>query len=226
MAQTSIRLDRSEWDKAVTGYAASTRKTLAEAQNKQTVNLAFQGLQFVKVAERSAIETLEGIEWWPRFVAKHMVKRYGKMAASGAWQAEWSVREGRKLSENHTRWRELAVAMSRDIIRRRLVAVTYLRFFFVSLANAASRYVKNSKTAPYRKGFRDFHVEVNPATPSDLSVSWRVWYDYKMRNKRTAQKAEALLDTALQKTIPATIRDMEAETHKRLEQDARRFSAL
>lgn len=243
MMNVTMSMDWREWDKAVTEYAAATDKTLAEASNRQMLNLAIHGVGIVKKAEASAIESLEKKDFWPKVVATVLYKKAGAslMAKASSRRTKFlealAIRgfmaKGRSRMVDGVRefrpqhyTREQAREFSKKLIRRRLKAVGYMRFFFVSLGDAVKPYITSGKAPKiYGKKFSSFKVSITPATESNPTCACQVSYEYKTRKDKTAKKAERLLDSALRTAIPATIKDMQAETERRMDADARRYSA-
>jgi hypothetical protein len=238
MSQT-FTLDWREFDKALVEYTAATGKTLADASNRQTLNLAIHGMKKVAIAEKSAIETLESKEFWPKMVASILSKR--KAAMLGAMRKKLS-RMSTKMSNygkmqavtqdiygissgTHFYTRDEARAYSKKLINKRLKAVTYLRFFFVSLARAVKPFVQNGKGSVAGKKFNEFETIISPATDKKPTCECTVIYRYKTRKATTAKKADALLQRTMNAVIPETVADMVKETERRMDLDARRYSA-
>ena len=51
----SVILDTREFDRALVQYAAASKKNFADIANRQTMNLAIQGLKLTKKAETVAV---------------------------------------------------------------------------------------------------------------------------------------------------------------------------
>jgi hypothetical protein len=146
------------------------------------------------------------------------ISGFGKLSAA--------MRDARGIStKTHFFTREEARIFSKKLIMRRLKAVGYLRFFFVSLANAVKPYINGGQAVRYGKKFSDFQVAINPATASKPICDATISYAYKTRKATTANRASKLLQATLDAAIPATIKDMEQETQRRMDEDARKYSA-
>lgn len=230
---TSLSIDSSEWGRAVTEYAAATNKTLAEALNRQILNLTFHGHKEVEKAEKETIERLEDPSnwpWWPALVAKILSKKSQAklmhiVTGKRTRYMEY-LQANRMLNRGQRYTREEAREFSRKLIKRRVASIGYLRFFFVSLGNAVKPYINGSKPrAPYGRKMNGFASRISPATPDKLSCDVATWFDYSKRSNKTAKKAERLLSAALDRAIAPTIADMKGETERRMEADARRYSA-
>lgn len=230
-----FRLDTSEWSRAVTEYAAATGKTLAEAQNRQNKNWAIHAMRFMKKAEVQMINALEGLPWWPRYIAGIIGKQAGGRAASEAYQAQWSAGQkkmrdaaGRrgawKLTDQEASYAGYARRLSRRILGRRKAAVTFMKAFLLSIARGLDTLVKDVRT-PAIKAFTGFRVTVKGATARDLTCTVTAEYDYKKRGAKSARRAEALGMAALERAKPAAIADMKAYTERKLAENARRYSA-
>lgn len=195
----TITIDTREFDRALLEYSVASKKDFAETVNRQTKNLAIQGLMLQKEAEQSAIKAVQALEWWPKYIASILSKR-----------GHYTIAQARKKSAS--------------VIRSRLVAVKFLKFFFSSLAQAASKWVKGGGSGK-SKSFKGFTVAFSPATPAIPESKWVVGYGYQRRSDRTARAAERLLQATLNKAVPATIADMEKYVEQKLRTTGRKHSA-
>lgn len=230
----SIKLDTGEFTAAMRDYVAVTKKDSAHAINRQMLNFSIKGMQHTKVAEASAIQKVSEMHWWPAYVAKAVGRMAGKTAAKEAYQAMWAheevdvlnARSGRKgamMDRKERSYYKFASALSRRMIRSRLKAVKFMRFFFLSIARELSRKA-GVGNAPQGKTFGDMVATVAPATPNNLTCSVSARYDYVRRTAKTSHKAERLLQTYLDKALPATIADMKNYISDQLAKRARQLS--
>jgi hypothetical protein len=137
----SITLDSRQWDRAVTEYAAASKKTFAEAQDHFLMNLAIKCRNLATVAQRGAIQSLRDqsppklISWLARRkygaeprVARLFKKSTIKTSAAGRvrrYQSKEQTR-GRMVSYTQDEARKLA----RNHFSRRLSSVGFTRNFF------------------------------------------------------------------------------------------------
>lgn len=223
-----VTLDTREWNKALAQYAAATKKDLAEAVNRQANNLMVTGLQRTRVAEKASIARVEALEWWPKYVAKILAGRKLLKARARAAKRKTAYTTKAQLSrvERSLHYTvDEARRASKAIIRKRLVAVRFVRFFFVAASRALQPFTGSSKKAPGGKTFKGFEARVTPATKEKPEVDFAVEYNFRKRSSRTARRLERILQAAMDYAIPATIRDMERETQRRLSRTARAYSA-
>jgi len=195
----AMTLDTSEFDRAMVQYAAASGKDFKDIVHRQMNNLAIQGIKLQKRAERSAIKTMEGKAWWPKYVAKALKKRQGSYTRA----------EAKKFSKK--------------LLRQRLKAVGFLKFFFISL----SRSVAPLTGKPGRKGktFAGFSVSVAPATKRKPTTSATVGYTYRKRGDKTAKTAERMLGKILKMAIATTVLDIQKYVDRKMGKTARKFSA-
>lgn len=213
----SIAVDDRQWRRAIAEYAVATKKDTSEILNRQMKNLAIKGIEYSKVASRAAIESLEGKDWWPKLIARIASKRAAKKVAKKI--SEFTEGKRRRLSARAmevTYTREQARRISRGVIRRRIAAITYMRFFFVAMAKAFGGAGKG-------KVFKGFQIAARAASPASKVAECLVGFAYK--RSRAAAGAEGLIRQALSKAIPAMIRDMRQYAERKMMETARRHSA-
>ncbi len=209
--QVKFALDDVEFQKAMTEYIQTTSKDGAFAMNRTMNNLAIFGTEESKVAQDDEIQRIQQLDWWPMYVASVMVRR---KAAQLTVKMEKATRKGKvmggktfqRLAKLHYT-REEARKESARIIRRRSVAIGFVRFFFVTMSRQVAAIVPGMRT-PSSKTFKGFEVTVKPATMQDPSISARVVYDYRSRGEKAVKKAEALLSEILERARPRVIADM------------------
>lgn len=223
----SISIDYREFDRAMVEYAAASGKDFAEVSNRQTLNLAIQGLAECKVATDGAIQKVQGFPWWPKYIAAAMKKRAGtKYLAKMMRLKSNKARAKTESSFGRDRFysREDARTFSARIITKRLKAIRFMRFFFLALARKIQPHTKGGRV-PSGKAFSGFTANIKPATASNPVCVVDVSYDYKKRSEKTAKKAERLLNVFLQRAVPRAARDIMKDVDRRMAETARRYSA-
>lgn len=223
---TSLRLDTREFQQAIREYVAATGKDSAEAINRQARNFAIKCISATKPSKgAAAIKAIQNETWWPKVVAKIMAKRGGSEAASKTYQAQWAkmASTSRGMSKEEKSYAKYAAKLSKSILGQRTAAITFLRFFFRSLAQRMSSFSKGG-SVPGGKAFPGFAVKVTPAAPKRLSVSMDNTYKFKKRGSKSADGAERLLQQAMTVALPATVADMKQYTEDQLTKRARQYS--
>jgi hypothetical protein len=180
-------------------YAAASKKDASDVSNRQLLNLSIQGLKLQKKAEASAIRTLESKDWWPKYIAKILYEKTG-----GYNRAQ-------------------ARAFSRKVILGRVVAVGFMKFFFLKMAQVVGP--STGRPARAGKAFAGFTANFQKATPSKPDAGCVVSYPYRKRTQKTALKTERLLNNALQRAIGATVRDIQIYIDGKMGKTARKYSA-
>ena len=137
------------------------------------------------------------------------MKRMAKKAAAKMSKAKTVKGAARIASRFEARayTREQAMKASAGIISKRLKAVTFLKFFFTSMAKGFASIT--GKGSPSGKRFSGFEVSISPATENRPVSSAVVAYNYKNRSDKTAKATEQLLQSTLNQAISATVIDME-----------------
>ena len=195
---SGITLDMREFDKAMVQYAAASGKDFKDIVNRQMLNLSIQGVKLQQRAERDKIKQVENLPWWPKYVAKVLAK-----------QGRYTRAQARKASKT--------------LVRKRLKAIGFLRFFFIRMSQAVAPLTGK----PGRKGksFQGFEVSVKPATRHRPTTGVSVGYTYRKRSDKTARKADALLQKILPRAIAATVIDMRKYVDKKMGKTAKKYSA-
>ena len=222
---TDFRIDRSQFDKALIEYAAVSKRDRAHIVNRQMLNLAIHGLKLTKEAEASAINKLQEKEWWPKYIAKLLRRKMFMKKVATAFKA--SSKKGlRALSRFTTRsyTRAQAQTFSKKLIRKRLIAVRFLKFFFGSLGSAVKP-VGSGPGISAGKSFKGFILKIKKATIERPTCEIVVQYDYKRRSAKTAKKTESLLNRILNRAYPATAEDMRKYAEGKMKEAAARFNA-
>jgi hypothetical protein len=226
--QVTFALDDAEFQTAMRDYIQVSSKDGAFAMNRTMNNLAVFGFQEAKQAQAGEIERVQTLDWWPKYVAASMVRRKAKQLSV---RMEKASRKGRviggkmyqRLAMLHYTRAE-ARKESERIIRKRSLAIGFVRFFFATLSRSM-RAVTPGLMTPPSKTFRGFDVTVKPATMDNPSVTARVAYAYRSRGERAVKKAEALLQGILDRARPLLIADMREYIKRKASENARRISA-
>ena len=209
--QVTFALDDSEFQGVMAEYIRQSSKEAATAMNRTMNSLAIFGVKEAKEAQTGEIERVQTLDWWPMYIAAIMVKKKAKQLAVKMQKAS---AKGKTLS-GKTYQRLVALHYTREearkesarVIRKRSLAIGFVRFFFVTLSRNVRTYVPGARAAT-GKSFRGFAVSVKPATTQDPSISAQVKYSYRSRGERAVQKAEALLQDILDRARPKLIADM------------------
>jgi len=225
--QVKFALDDAEFQKAMGEYIQASSKDGAFAMNRTMNNFAVFGFHEAQVAQASEIESVQRLDWWPMYVARVMVRR---KAAQLVVKMEKATRKGKvmggktfqRLAKLHYT-REEARKESARIIRRRSVAIGFVRFFFVTMSRQVAAVVPGMRTPP-SKTFKGFEVTVTPATIQSPSVSARVAYAYRSRGEAAVKKAEALLQGIIDRARPMLIADMREYITRKAAENARSIS--
>ena len=238
----SLRIDTREFQQAMAQYVQASKKDGAEAVNHQMMNFAVQCVGVVNSSsefqpKRARIFALDQEDWWPKLVAKVIGHQEGAGAASKAYQAQWSAGQkklrdaaGRKgawkLDKEEQSYARLARKVSKEIIKGRGHAMTFLRFWFVKMAETMKPYAKKRPpTSPKR--FPGFRTRAKPALPSGgqaIVANAAIEFAYKKRGQKTASGEERLLQKVVDKGLPATVADMKVYTQRKMQQQAAKFS--
>ena len=70
-----LRFDFGDFNKALQEYQDATKKSNKDVVNRTMLNLGIQGIKVTKEAEASKIQSIQSMDWWPKLVAKVLVKR-------------------------------------------------------------------------------------------------------------------------------------------------------
>jgi len=225
--QVTFSLDDAEFREAMRDYIMASSKDAPFAMNRTMNNLAVFGFNEAKTAQQGEIENLQSLEWWPRYVAAVMVKKKARqlsvrMEKAASRGKAMTGKMYRRLEQLHYT-REEARKTSASIIRKRSLAIGFVRFFFATLSRSMRAVTPGLKT-PSSKTFRGFDVTVKPATINDPSVTARVAYAYRSRGEAAVKKAEALLQGILDRARPLLIADMREYITRKASENARSIS--
>jgi hypothetical protein len=223
-------MDMTEFNAAVAQYANATKKTLATATNRQFVNLTIHAVKDAKKAQAAEIRAVTKKDFWPKMVARHISRKFGKRFGKKAGQVAWLKQHGgmRGMNRYEKQWyRKLYEKYSRQFLAQRLGAIRYITVFFNIMSNKAEQIT--GLRAPKMHGFTAisrFKSYFLPAIDGKTTkAESRIEYPYKYRKDRAVRTADAELDSALQKAIPATIRDISEYVFKQLDKQAKINSA-
>ena len=209
--QVQFALDDSEFQGVMAEYIRHSSKEAAYAMNRTMNSLAIIGNTEAKEAQEGEIQNVQTLDWWPKYIAAIMVKKKAKQLATRMQKASAKGKtiSGKTYSKlvalHYTR--EEAKKESARVIRKRSLAIGFVRFFFVTLSRRVREYTPGVKV-PASKSFRGFEVDVKPATVQDPSIRASVKYAYRSRGQKAVQKAEALLQDILDRARPLLIADM------------------
>lgn len=225
----TLTLNTREFQQAMREYVAATGKDGSEALMRQGKNFAIHCIQAVRKAKgAAAIRALQNEPWWAKFIAKVIGRQAGSTAAREAFQAQWSAEQKRirdaagrkgawKLDRKESSYAKYAKAMSKKILGKRASAISFLAFFFKSLA------LQLGKAAP-GKSFSGFVTVVQRPAPNRLFLKLDSAYAFRKRGTKTSTSSERLLQDAMNRALPATIQDMRDYTARKLAERSRQFS--
>ncbi len=224
----TFTLTDDAWQKTMGDYIRVSSKDAVTAMNRTMNSFAIFGAQESDVAQKEEIERVQTLDWWPKYVATVMVKRKAKRLAV---RMEKYTSKGKTMSgKMYKRMAELhytraeARAQSARMIRGRSVAIGFMRFFFATLSRSMRAYIPGARV-PSSKSFKGFDVSIRGATESLPSVSAVVTYPYRRRGEKAVQKAEEMLQTAIDKARPLLIEDMQQYIRSKAQETARSHSA-
>ena len=226
----SIRLDTSQFNAAMREYLEATKKDSAHAINRQMLNFSIKGRTLTRLAEKGDIASMESQPFWPKIVAKVIGNAAGSLASSKAFQSQWAAaqvsqhRKGAfKLDREESSYVKLAKQVSKSLLKKRLRGIGFMRFFFLSIAQAISAKASVGKQLSGKK-FTGFVAVVRPATENKLSCEASATYPYERRTANTAKRAERLLQQACDMALPLTIADMKKYASDQMAKRASQFS--
>lgn len=224
MITGGITIDTREFDKAMVEYAVATKKTLADVATRSVQNLGFKGLALTKQAEDAAIATMESKSWWVKYIAKTLKNKKLTVIFSKMAKARVAGKNPARFVKAHFYTREQARAFSKKIIKNRLKAVRFLKFFWLLLGNTAAQAYKGGRRQT-GKTFGGFTVNIRHATPDSPTCEVTTIYNYKKRSGKTAMRAEALLKRVIPQAYADAARDMTEYAQKKMAEDAAKYSA-
>lgn len=128
-----------------------------------------------------------------------------------------------KLDRKERSYAKYAKQLSRSILASRSAAITFLRFFFRTVATRMAQY-SPSGTVPGGKAFPDMQTMIVPATQRNTNVRMESSYRFKRRGPDSAAGAERVLQAAMSQSISATIADMREYINRKLAQRAQQYS--
>jgi hypothetical protein len=237
--ETGIKLDLREFNAAVAQYAKATRKTFAQAGNRQLANLAIKAAaiaQQAKPAEvsRTMIAALRTAPWWPKLVAKILGGSSGQMSRS--YQGQWAransatlgqSRSGgvkRKLTQTEFLHAQEARKMSARLLAKRRRAVGFIRTFFLAAAREMRAAYKQAPAVESPQTKFGIKARVQPCTETRGGY-FESSYQLKVRGSGTASRANVFLQRYLSAAVKPTIEDMREYARRELQKIADRHSA-
>jgi hypothetical protein len=209
--QVTFSINDAEFQGVMSEYIRHSSKEAATAMNRTMNSLAIFGVKEAALAQAGEIERVQTLDWWPKYVAAIMVKRKAKQLsvkmqkASAKGKTISGKTYSRLVALHYTR--QEARKESARIIRRRSVAIGFVRFYFVTLSRRVRELVPGLRSAT-GKSFRGFAVDVKPATAQSPIISATVTYGYRRRGEQSVRKAESLLQSILDRARPLLISDM------------------
>jgi hypothetical protein len=224
-----LKVDFGDFNKALQEYQYAFKKSNAEVCNRQMMNMGMIGKEITKEAEASKIQSIQSMDWWPKFVAKVLVKRNaGKLATKmqGADTSKSMKSTARAMTKFYSRAYTVAQAkaFSLVLIRRRLNAIKFLKFFFSKLAKEARPFTSSAGNTGIGRSFGGFQYSITPATDSKPSCSARIWYKPRYRGDKSARSAQKILDESMKATIAATAKDMRAYIVQKMTELSQKYS--
>lgn len=225
----TFHLDTKEFRSALLQYNAASKKTWADSVNHQMNNWAIHSSGKVREAMEGKIRSIQNLPWWPKLIAKILRKRRTDKLAAKFWKSK-----KRSLSRHMTALgarsytRLQAQRLSGKIIRMRTNARRFLRGFFGVWSDAVSLAVPGIKGRKQAFGgrFKNYiKAMYQPATRQNPAASIHVWYEYKKRSGKFMSKVDAMFTRAMAQGRSMAIYDMEQYANRKMQADAKKFSA-
>jgi len=226
-------IDTTGFEWAIRRYAEVTGKTGEQAAARQLKNWCVKAIGACDVAERAAIERIKGMI---PLVAWKLRKVKEAQGIRGRWDGKrwrpgnsrtFTIKGKKKLrlvrGSGAFYTRAEARQFARKHFYRRFAAIGFVRGFLGALANSLGG--SGGKTFAGVKA-----ISEAGRGPESYNVAARMFYDYR-RDKTygekptMAAKAERRAIKALQRTLMATIRDVETYTAKKLQEQYDRTRA-
>jgi hypothetical protein len=113
-----VTFNTKEFQSALRSYAEVSKRDWPEIVNRQALNLALRSMQFTPKAEKAAIQQLESLDWWPKYIAK-------RIAGAGVTVQQRGKKFKTVIATNYTRAQ--ARMASRTIISARVRASAFCR---------------------------------------------------------------------------------------------------
>ncbi len=236
-----MTLDMREFEAAVASYARITKKTLAQAGNRQLANLAIKASVLVEndkaaAGTRAAVAQLARAPWWPKLVAK-VVGGRDAGRRSRAFQGQWAgansttlglSRSGgvkRKRTQTEFMHAQQAREVSRKLLAKRARAAGFIKTFFLAAAREMRGAYKGAQATPAGSPRFGIKASASPCTETSGGGYIESSYAFKVRGGGTAGRADKILDHYLSRAIPITIRDMVEYSNRELAKVATAHSA-
>ena len=197
MSEAGFTVDYREWQKAILEYSVATGKSNAEAVNRQANNLCIQAQKRAVKATAGAVKSTtqeEPLRWWHA----HRIRQ-----------------------ANPGMSRKDAYIKAKKSLAKRSRAVGFIKGWFAAM----SRIIRTSsgQTVPQKKSFAGIVPHYQAATPRNSKAVISATYSYR-RGGAVAQRAEAILQRALQAGINATVADMRRYVERELTKLGRKYS--
>lgn len=114
-----MTINDAAFQAALRDYAAASTRELPDVLNKVARDVGLTAAKLTVRADKEAIRILPHLDWWPKFVAVQMRKKFGGTLLPG-------------------QYREEARKMSRRLVGSRLSAVSFVASAFVKAANVVA----------------------------------------------------------------------------------------
>jgi hypothetical protein len=229
-----------EFNAAVLSYARATRKSFAQAGNRQLANLAIKASVLAEnnapaATTRAAVARLGTTPWWPKLVAKVMGGS-DKGRRSRAFQGQWAganattlglSRSGgvkRKRTQGEFLYAQQAREVSKKLLAKRRRAAGFIKTFYLAAAREMRRAYKGPLPGTANPQPFGIVANVRPCTETS-GGSWQASYALKVRGGGTAARADKILLHYLTLAVPITIQDMREYATRELQKIATVHSA-
>jgi hypothetical protein len=190
----SVTVDLTQFNQAMREYAVAGQKTMAEANNKKTVDLLLWAAKFSKVGSKGTIAAFMSQDSLPKLVAYWLGGGYTRQQA-----------------------RSFAARMK----RRRVASVNFLKAYFVAAADGFRGIPTRTghKVTAKRATTSDPKTAIT-SEHSYKALKSRRW----TTPQQTAARAEAMLLATINRAIAYQIADMNVYIARKLGETARKFS--
>lgn len=221
----TFQFDTREFDRALVEYAAITGKAWPEICNDKARDLCFRTVQFLPKADAAAIAALVTREWWPKYIAKRLMRQGGVvgMVGKGRKASFVSLRAfqgGGRLAAGHYTRAE-ARALSARILSSRKRAISFMK----------SGFAKAGQALPGRGGGARGKSELTMAQGTAIAAQFTrpvaeaiVTY-YSNRGGGDVARKEAIAVKGLQRAINFVAADMQAYIARKMDEAGKLKSA-
>ena len=207
-----IKIDYSEFTKALNDYVDITGKTLSDSLNRCAKNIAIQAVKNTKDADKGRIQFLAGNKeflWWKAWKLLRRINGHREEHNAKHFLRTGAMIQGMSKTE--------AMEIVKKQMKKRLSAVGFIRAFFSAMAKAI-----DGKSIG--KKFQGITPSFTKAIPDKPIAEIDVKFDFK-RSKATADKAEKILWETLQTGVDFATKDMRDYLLSKISEDSQRVSA-